>query len=84
MAKKQNSSKKGKDVVLENDALELVAKDHSGEVVANCDNNGNSGIVISQSDIEKMIVTIRGQQVMIDRDLATCRHRTCCITRCNY
>ena len=25
-------------------------------------------IIISQSDIEKMIVTIRGEQVLIDRD----------------
>lgn len=39
-------------------------KSNDIKVVANCDNP------ISSSDIEKMILTIRGQQVMIDRDLA--------------
>ena len=44
--------------------------DHLDEVVANCDNLVVNEETFSQSDIEKMIITIRGVQVMIDRDLA--------------
>lgn len=39
------------------------------KVVAFCDNLYE--VTYSQSDIERMIITIRGMQVMIDRDLAT-------------
>lgn len=39
------------------------------EVIAKCDNLYE--VEYNQSDIERMIVTIRGVQVMIDRDLAT-------------
>ena len=39
------------------------------EVIAKCDNLYEAAY--SQSDIERMIITIRGVQVMIDRDLAT-------------
>ena len=39
------------------------------KVVAKCDNLYE--VAYSQSDIERMIITIRGMQVMIDRDLAT-------------
>ena len=39
------------------------------KVVAKCDNLYE--VTYSQSDIERMIITIRGMQVMIDRDLAT-------------
>ena len=54
--------------------------DRSNEVGANCDQievldtngyrSGNSEIVLSQYDIERLILTIRGKQVLIDRDLA--------------
>ena len=54
--------------------------DQSDEVVANCDqlvevdandkNIDSGNIVLSQNDIEKLIITIRGKQVLIDRDLA--------------
>jgi len=44
--------------------------DQSKEVVTNCDNLVVNEETFSQSDIEKMIITIRGMQVMIDRDLA--------------
>ena len=40
------------------------------EPVTNCDNLVVNEETFSQSDIEKMIITIRGVQVMIDRDLA--------------
>ena len=39
------------------------------KVVTKCDNPYE--VTYSQSDIERMILTIRGVQVMIDRDLAT-------------
>ena len=39
-------------------------------MVANCDHIGNDEVIISQHDIENMIITVRGVQVMIDRDLA--------------
>ena len=42
--------------------------DHSKEVIESCDNPNE--IVLSQYDIEKLIVTVRGEQVLIDRDLA--------------
>ena len=44
--------------------------DQFTEVVANCDHLEKSNTKISQSKIESLILTIRGQQVMIDRDLA--------------
>ena len=45
-------------------------RDQFDEVVTNCDNLVMNEEAFSQSDIEKMIITIRGVQVMIDRDLA--------------
>jgi len=44
--------------------------DQSVELVAICDQFENSDNILSQSEIESLILTIRGQQVMIDRDLA--------------
>lgn len=50
---------------------ELVANcDHLEEVDANCDHPEKSEVALSQHDIEKLIITVRGEQVMIDRDLA--------------
>ena len=56
-----------------------IVEEHKSEPVSKCDQlvkvdaNGNhldSGdIVLSQYDIEKLIITIRGKQVLIDRDL---------------
>lgn len=40
------------------------------EEVTNCDLLEKSNTIISQSKIESLILTVRGQQVMIDRDLA--------------
>ena len=71
MAKK---SKKKEDVT-----KKVVAKcDNPNEVVANC-NNPDEVIAISENpqetalsqyDIEKLIVTVRGEQVLIDQDIA--------------
>ena len=55
-------------------------KDKTQEVVANCDrfekavtkcdNLENTESVITQTEIEKLIITIRGEQVLIDQDVA--------------
>ena len=50
-------------------AKKKAADKEEPKVVAKCDNL--YGETYSQSDIERMIITIRGVQVMIDRDLAT-------------
>ena len=50
-------------------AKKKAAEKEEPKVVAKSDNL--YGETYSQSDIEKMIITIRGVQVMIDRDLAT-------------
>ena len=63
MAKKKNTK--------EQQAIEPVTIcDQSTEVVTNCDYLEKSDNIFSQSKIESLILTIRGQQVMIDRDLA--------------
>ena len=52
-------------------SLEPVANcDHLDEVDANCDHPEKGEVVLSQHDIEKLIFTVRGEQVLIDRDLA--------------
>ena len=57
------------------DDLEPVAIcDQSVEMVANCDHQEKSDTLLSVHDIEKLIVTLRGVQVMIDRDLAFLYH----------
>ncbi len=50
-------------------AKKKAAEKGEHEVIAKCDNLYE--VTYSQSDIERMIITIRGVQVMIDRDLAT-------------
>lgn len=50
-------------------AKKKAAEKDETKVVAKCDNL--NGQTYSQSDIERMIITIRGVQVIIDRDLAT-------------
>lgn len=59
--KSPNKSKKSKPVT---------KCDQSEEVIANCDNFGKGEITLSQHDIEKLIVTVRGEQVLIDQDIA--------------
>ena len=63
------------------DKEQVEITDHSKKVIANCDNHSEvvtkcDHLIVdentfSQSDIEKMIIIIRGMQVMIDRDLAS-------------
>lgn len=72
MDKQSNKKKKVKkaEVVANCDRFkEVVAKcDHPEEVIANCDNSSDN--TLSQYDIEKLIVTVRGEQVLIDQDIA--------------
>ena len=53
----------------EEEPKEVVANcDNPNEVVANCNNLQET--TLSQYDIEKLIVTVRGEQVLIDQDIA--------------
>ena len=55
----------------EQQAIEPVANcDQFTEVVAKCDHLDTTEADISQYEIEKLIITIRGEQVIIDRDVA--------------
>ena len=40
------------------------------EVVTNCDHLENGELTLSQHDIEKLIIIVRGKQVLIDQDIA--------------
>lgn len=51
--------------------IELVANcDHIEKVDANCNHPEKGEITLSQHDIEKLIITVRGEQVLIDQDIA--------------
>ena len=65
--KKEDETKK---VVAKcNNPNEVVANcDYPKEVIANCENSQET--TLSQYDIEKLIVTVRGEQVLIDQDIA--------------
>jgi len=53
------------------EGLEVGAnRDTSSEIVANCDHLENGEVTLSQHDIEKLIITVRGEQVLIDQDIA--------------
>lgn len=49
----------------------IINCDQSKKVVANCDHLEKNKLSLSQHDIEKLIITVRGEQVLIDRDLAS-------------
>ena len=77
---KGNTMAKKKKILEEHKSEPVTNCDQSQEPVANCDqlvkvdansNHLDSGdIVLSQYDIEKLIIVIRGKQVLVDRDLA--------------
>ncbi len=48
----------------------IINCDQSKEVVANCDHLEKDKPSLSQHDIEKLIITVRGEQVLIDQDVA--------------
>ena len=62
MAKKKKNT--------EQDQEPVTICDQSKKVVETNDHPEKGEITISQYDIEKLIVTVRGEQVLIDRDLA--------------
>ena len=71
---KKNASKKASELITKCDKLEepVTNCDQSKEVVANCDQLDKEIdiIPIEEIDIAKLIVVVRDQQVLIDRDLA--------------
>ncbi len=75
---KKNAGKKASELITKCDKLEepVTICDQSNEVVANCDRLDNDVeiIPIEEIDIAKLIVVVRGQQVLIDRDLAMLYH----------
>ena len=69
MAKNNKKPKETELVTKCDQSKEVVAKcDNLEEVIANCDNPQET--TPSQYDIEKLIVTVRGEQVLIDQDIA--------------
>jgi hypothetical protein len=70
MANKNKAQKSSKKKVNE-EVHELVANcDQSDKVVAKCDHLEKGDISFTQHDIENLIITVRGEQVIIDKDLA--------------
>ena len=66
MAKKKDN--KNKEEIKEFEVTNCdIKKDAPVEVVANCDHLEND---LGQHDIEKLIITVRGEQVLIDQDIA--------------
>mgnify|MGYP002626770320 CR=1 FL=1 len=71
MAKKKKKEEHSEPVTNRDQSLEPVANcEHIEEVDANCDHPEKGEVALSQHDIEKLIITVRGEQVLIDRDLA--------------
>ena len=69
MAKNNKKQKEAEPVTKCDQSKEVVAIcDNLEEVIANCDNPQET--TLSQYDIEKLIVTVRGEQVLIDQDIA--------------
>ncbi len=55
----------------EQQAIEPVTNcDQSMEVVANCDHLEEREVTLAQHEIEKRIIVIRGEQVLVDQDVA--------------
>ena len=71
MAKKTTKDKTQEVVANCNQFEKVVAScDRFEEHITNCDNFEKNEMVPSQYDIERLILTIRGKQVLTDRDLA--------------
>ena len=69
MDNKNNNINKAKPVTKCDQLGKVVAKcDQPEGVIANCENPQETAL--SQYDIEKLIVTVRGEQVLIDQDIA--------------
>ena len=73
MAKKNLKKKDSQEEPVTNSdqSKEVIANcDHPNEVVTDCDHPEKGEIILSQHDIEKLIITVRGEQVLIDHDIA--------------
>ena len=70
MANKNNAQKSSKEKVNEEIHEPVANCDQSEQVVTNCDHLEKGEISHIQQDIKSLIRTIRGQQVMLDSDLA--------------
>ena len=69
MDNKNKNINKAKPVTKCDQLGKVVAKcDQPEGVIANCENPQETAL--SQYDIEKLIVTVRGEQVLIDQDIA--------------
>ena len=62
MAKKQKKTELSQEPVANSDQLV--------KVDANCNHPEQGEVDLSQHDIEKLIITVRGEQVLIDQDIA--------------
>ena len=69
MAKKIKAQKSSEKKVNE-EVHKPVAKCDQSEEVAKCDHLEKGEISLTQHDIEKLIITVRGEQVLIDQDIA--------------
>lgn len=70
MANKNKAQKSSKKKVNEEVHEPVTNRDQSEEVVANCDHLEKGEISLTQHDIEKLIISVRGEQVLIDQDIA--------------
>ena len=69
--KKKIEEQKSEPVTNCDQSQEPVANcDQLVKVDANCDHPEKREVVLSQHDIEKLIITVRGEQVLIDQDIA--------------
>jgi hypothetical protein len=70
MANKNKAQKSSKNKVNEEVHEPVANCDQSEDVVTKCDHFEKGEITLTQHDIEKLIITVRGEQVLIDKDLA--------------
>ena len=69
--KSPSKGKKSKPITKCDQSDEVIANSsHSEAAKPSGDNLDKSKIILSQHDIEKLIVTVRGEQVLIDQDIA--------------
>lgn len=71
MAKKKKKEDNSELVTKRDQSMEVVAIcDHLEDVDEYCDHPEKGEVALSQHDIEKLIITVRGEQVLIDQDIA--------------
>ena len=69
--KKKKTEENSEPVTNLDQSKEVVANcDQLVKVDANCNHPEQAEVALSQHDIEKLIITVRGEQVLIDQDIA--------------